>query len=69
MSSVVEEISKQYPSVKFVAVDVEGEGMEALLQLYGVRSVPTFVHVKEGGEARSTSGTVSKAELSSLIEE
>ena len=67
MSSVVEEVAKLHPDVKVLAVDIEGEGIDEVLSTYGVRSVPTFVHVRSGAKVRSTSGTVSKAELSSLL--
>jgi len=32
MASVIEEIAKQHPNVKVVAVDVDGDGMEPVLQ-------------------------------------
>lgn len=67
MSSVVEEVAKLHPDVKVLAVDIEGEGIDELLLEYGVRSVPTFVHVREGAKVKSTCGTVSKTELSSLL--
>lgn len=67
MVSVVEEIAKQHPDVKVVAVDVDGDGMEPILQKYGVRTVPTFVHVRGGTSIRSVSGNISRAELSSLL--
>jgi thioredoxin 1 len=69
MASVIEEIANKHPDLKVVAVDVDGEGMEPVLKKYGVRAVPTFVHVRRGTTIRSTSGTVSKAELSSLVED
>jgi len=67
MASVVEEIANQHPDFKVVAVNVDGEGMEEALQTYEVRAVPTFVHVKQGNAVRSDSGTLSKAELTSLL--
>lgn len=69
MSSVVEEIANQNPDLKVIAVDIEGEGMEEALRRYGVRSVPTFVHLRSGAAVRSAAGTVSRAELSSLVED
>jgi thioredoxin 1 len=69
MASLVEEVSKAYPDVKVVTVDIEGDGMEPVLQKYEVRAVPTFVHVdKKGAPIKSLSGTISKAELRSLLE-
>jgi thioredoxin 1 len=69
MSSVVEEIANQHPNVKVVAVDIETDGMDDLLTEYNVRSVPTFVRLRKGTKVNSAVGTVSKAELSSLITE
>ncbi len=67
MVSVVEEVAKQHPDVKVVAVDVDGDGMEPVLQKYGVRTVPTFVHVRGGTSVRSASGNITRAELSLLL--
>ena len=67
MASVVEEIANQHPDVKVLAVDIELEGMDDLLLEYGVRSLPTFVHLRKGTKVSSACGTISKAELSSLI--
>lgn len=67
MASVVEEIANQHPDVKVLAVDIETEGMDDVLIEYGVRSLPTFVHVRKGAKVNSACGTISKAELSSLI--
>jgi thioredoxin 1 len=67
MASVVEEIANQHPDVKVLAVDIEAEGIDSVLIEYGVRSLPTFVHLREGTKVNSTCGTVSKAELSSLL--
>jgi thioredoxin 1 len=67
MSSVVEEIAKQHPDVKVLAVDIEAEGMDDILIEYGVRSLPTFVHLREGEKVNSACGTITKAELSSFL--
>jgi tRNA G46 methylase TrmB len=69
MATVVEEIAKQNPDLKVVSVDVDGDGIEPVLKKYGVRAVPTFVHLRGGATVRSASGTISKADLSSLIKE
>lgn len=67
MASVVEEIANQHPDVKVLAVDIETEGMEDILREYGVRHLPTFVHLRDGSKVNSACGTISKAELTSLI--
>jgi thioredoxin 1 len=69
MASIVEEVAKQYPDVKVVAVDIDGEGMEKALEKYKVKAVPTFVHLKSGTATKSTSGTISKDELSTFLRE
>lgn len=67
MSSVVEEIANQHPNVKVLAVNIETDGMDDILVEYNVRSLPTFVHLHKGTKVNSACGTISKAELSSLI--
>lgn len=67
MSSVVEEIANQHPDVKVLAVDIEGEGLDEVLVQYGVRSLPTFISLRSGTKIGSACGTISKAELSTLI--
>lgn len=67
MSPVVEEIANQHPNVKFLAVNIETDGMDDILLKYNVRSLPTFVHLHKGTKVNSACGTISKAELSSLI--
>ena len=69
MSPVVEEVAKLHPEVKVLAVDIEGDGIDEALTTYGVRSVPTFIHLRSGSKVKSASGTVSKAELASLLAE
>jgi len=68
MSAIVEELARLNPNVKVVAVDIEGDGMEEALKEYGIKSVPTFIHLKNGNKEGSTSGTVSKDELISLLQ-
>lgn len=69
MASVVEEIANQYPNVKVLAVNIEGEGLDEVLTEYEVRSLPTFVSLRSGNKVGSACGTISKAELSSLLNE
>ena len=69
MASVVEEIANQHPDVKVLAVDIEGEGLDEILTQYEVRALPTFVSLRAGNKVGSACGTISKAELSSLLSE
>lgn len=68
MSSVVEAVASQYPELKVIAADIEGEGMEEALLQYKVMSVPTFIYLNNGATVNTACGTISKAELSRFIE-
>lgn len=69
MAAVVEDVARRYPEVKVVAVDIDGDGIDSILKEYGVRSLPTFVRVENGAIVRSATGTLTKAELSSLLDD
>ena len=49
-----EEMSKMYPSVTFLKVDVD-ESAE-LTELYNVRAMPTFVFLKNGTQVKVIEG-------------
>lgn len=65
---LLEEAAKQKPEVKFISVDIEGDGFETVLAEYGVRSVPTFVRVKSGKPIASAVGAISRKELKTFID-
>jgi thioredoxin 1 len=67
MASILEDISRNVPTVSFVSVDIESEGMFEAVKRYGVRSVPSFVKVNKGSLVALKSGTLSKLELSSFV--
>lgn len=67
MNAVVEDVAKRHPEVKVVTVDIEGEGIDSILVEYGVRSLPTFIRLENGKIVKSAAGTLTKAELSKLL--
>jgi thioredoxin 1 len=69
MASVVEEVAKQFPDIKVLSVDVEGDGIEEILREFDVRSVPTFVKIRGDNGPKKICGTVSKSELSIFLRE
>jgi thioredoxin 1 len=69
MKPIVEDFARNNPQTKVLAVDVEGDGIFDILKDYGVRSVPTFVRVKNGSLIKTATGAISRAELSSFAEE
>jgi len=69
MAPIIEELAKQNPGVKVITVDVEGEGMEPVLEKYKVRAVPTFIRIRRGSAPKMACGTISKDELYSLLKE
>jgi len=66
MEPIVEEISNEKKDIVFYAVDIEGDGIDQVLQEYGVRSVPTFAYV-ENGAIKTTTGPMRKGNLSEFI--
>ena len=66
---VVEEVAKQNPTVKFLSVDIDGDGIADVVMEYGIRSVPAFIRLKNGQRINSAVGTISKKELSSFVSE
>lgn len=69
MIPIVEELAKNNPNIKVVAVDIEGDGIYDLLMQFEVRSVPTFIHLKNGNAVKRAVGTLNRTELSSMVEE
>ena len=56
-----EELSKVYPSVTFLKVDVDESG--ELAEMFGVRAMPTFVFVHNGSVVKTIEG----ADLKSIL--
>jgi len=64
---IVEEVARQNPEIKFLSVDIEGDGIDPLISEYGIRSVPTFVRLRQGRPVASTTGTITKKELTCFL--
>ena len=63
MNPILDEINEQYQVIK-VNVDTDND----MALKYNIRSVPTFVVVKDGKEVDRLVGAVSKERLLQLIE-
>ncbi len=68
MAPIVGEFSKNNPSVGVIAVDIEGEDIFDILGEYQVKSVPTFVVLKGGSIVNRAVGTLTRSELSLMVE-
>lgn len=69
MQPIVEEVAKTHKDVKFLAVDIMGDGMYEIASEYGVRSVPTYVKIdKEKDTYQVETGTLSRQELSDFVQ-
>ena len=65
VSPILEELSKEYPTVKFVKVNVD-ENPDLATQ-YSVFSIPTFVFFKDGKPVHQLSGTLGKEQFREQI--
>ncbi len=66
MAPVIEALSEENGSAKFVAVNVDDEG--ELAEEYEVFSIPCLVAFKNGKETQRTVGVCSKDDLLRLLE-
>jgi len=69
MSPLLVDLAKNNPQIKVMAVDIEGDGIYGILNKFEVKSVPTFVRVKNGCLVKKMVGTISRVELSSMVED
>eukprot|EP00882_Tetradesmus_deserticola_P003852 GHRQ01004076.1.p1 GENE.GHRQ01004076.1~~GHRQ01004076.1.p1 ORF type:complete len:158 (+),score=63.72 GHRQ01004076.1:182-655(+) len=46
IAPLYEQLSKQYPDVKFLKVDIDNEGLMQVVQEHGITGVPTFTMYK-----------------------
>ena len=69
MAPIVEDFAKNNPHTKVLAVDIEGDGIYDILMQYGVRSVPTFIRMKNRSLIKSATGAITRAELLAFAEE
>lgn len=66
MHLVVEELSKQYPDLKIIKVDVDKH--EAVAREYGVMSIPTLILFKDGNTVEKNIGFIPKEQLEQWIQ-
>ena len=65
-SPIVEELSEEVDTVKFVGVDVDQS--ERLAIKYGISSIPCLVLFKDGEEVKRTVGVQPKPALAAFIQ-
>ena len=62
---IVEDINREYSDAKFIVVDADSE--IELTSNFGVKSIPTFILIKDGEEISRLTGAKTKEELLSFI--
>ncbi|MCI5723022.1 MAG: thioredoxin [Erysipelotrichaceae bacterium] len=62
---VLEEISKDYPDIKFVKVNVDDN--PEIAQQYGVMSIPTMIAFKNGEQTATSLGFKPREELEAVV--
>jgi len=62
---IVEELNRESADVKFQIIDVDIEG--ELARKFEIKSVPTFIVVKDGQEIHRTTGAKTKEQLEALV--
>ena len=65
LAPVLEDVSLQYPDIKFVKVNVDDDS--ELAQRYGVMGIPTLVLIKNGEVAAQKTGYMPKAEIKKMF--
>ena len=65
MKPIFKELSEEMKDIKFVSVDVDESG--DIATQYGVRSIPTFILLKNGKVITQFVGGMSKAQLKEKI--
>lgn len=66
LSPIVDELSEEVDTVKFVGVDVDQS--ERLAIKYGISSIPCLVLFKDGEEVKRTVGAQPKPALAAFIQ-
>ena len=62
---IVEELNKDSSDVKFQIIDSDIES--AMARSFEVRSIPTFIVIKDGEEIKRVSGSQTKEQLQELM--
>jgi|WetSurSiteA1Bulk_404760.scaffolds.fasta_scaffold21671_2 thioredoxin 1 len=64
---IIEELSEEITDVKFVKVNVDDN--PSISELFGIRSIPTFVILNDGKPLSAIAGARSKEDYKKWIEE
>jgi thioredoxin 1 len=62
---IVEELNRELADTKFQIIDVDLEG--ELARKFEVKSIPTFIVVKDGKEIHRTTGAKTREQLEILV--
>lgn len=62
---IVEELNRESSDVKFQMIDVDSE--QELVRSFEIKSVPTFIVIKDGKEIHRTSGAKTREQLEELM--
>ena len=62
---IVEELNRDSSDVKFQVIDADIES--AMARSFEVRSIPTFIVIKDGEEIKRVSGSQTKEQLQELM--
>ena len=65
LKPIVEELNREQIMAKFFIIDVDSE--IEMAQDFGIRSIPTFIIIKDNKEVRRVTGAKTKEELLSLM--
>ena len=62
---IVEELNRESADVRFQMIDVDTEG--ELVRKFDIKSVPTFIVIKDGQEIKRATGAKTKEQLEELM--
>ena len=66
VAPIIEQLAAEMPGVRFAKVNIEEA--PAIAGEYGIRSVPTFVVIRDGKRVGDIMGALPKAQLKAKIE-
>jgi thioredoxin 1 len=62
---IVDEINREYSDAKFIVIDADSE--IELAKNFGVKSIPTFILIKDGEEVSRLTGAKTKEQLEEFM--
>lgn len=66
MNPILEEFSQENPNVEIEKIDVDNDPQN-LATSYNIKSIPTFIFLKNDKVLLKHSGTISKAKLNEIV--